>query len=33
MDGKKGKGINKVDRIVNQHSEKEFIPEGNLALI
>ena len=33
MDKKKGTGVNKVERIVNQHAEKEFNPEGNLALI
>jgi len=27
------KGVNKVDRIVNQHAEKEFGPDGNLPLI
>ena len=33
MDKKKGTGVNKVERIVNQHAEKEFNPEGNLGLI
>lgn len=31
--GIEAKGVNKVDRIVNQHAEKEFGPDGNLELI
>jgi hypothetical protein len=27
------KGVNKVDKIVNLHGEKEFIPNGDMTLI